>query len=86
MELAKGKRAVEVSLHALSLDEMDAGLVGNLALAYLFNGDLNLSRKTVDKAITAAPSDRILHNLKKVIDEVISGKRPQPKKLSDLKS
>lgn len=85
LDLGKGQRAVEVALHALSQDKKDTGLIANLALAYLFNADLDLASKTIGKAIALAPSDQINQNVKKIIDEVISGKRPQPKKHSDLK-
>jgi len=46
MDLGKGQKAVEVSLHALTLNNKDIGLIGNLALAYLLNGDLELSHNT----------------------------------------
>lgn len=85
LDLGKGQRAVEVALHALSQDKKDTGLIANLALAYLFNADLDLASKAIGKAIAAAPSDQINQNVKKIINEVISGKRPQPKKHSDLK-
>lgn len=85
LDLGKGQRAVEVALHALGQNKKDTGLIANLALAYLFNADLDLASKTIGKAIAAAPSDQINQNVKKIIDEVISGKRPQPKKHSDLK-
>ncbi len=84
MDLGKGQQAVEVSLYALQLNDKDAGLIGNLALAYLLNGDLNLASSTIDKAISADPADKINHTLKRIIDEVISGKREAPRKYSDL--
>lgn len=85
MDLGKGQKAIEVSLYALALNDKDTGLIGNLALAYLFNGDLDLSHKTIENAISVDPADKINQNLKKIIDEVISGKRTRPKKYGDLK-
>lgn len=85
LELGKGPKAVEVALHALKINEKDTGLIANLALSYLINGDLALAKQTIDKAIAIDPKDEINHNLKATIEEVISGKRPQPKKISDLK-
>ena len=84
LSLGNGKEAVEVSLHTLTLDSNNSGLVANLALSYLINGDLDLSSKNIDKAIELDPNDKINYNLKKVIDEVITGKRKQPKKYDDL--
>ena len=34
LHLGKGKEAVNVSRHALSLDSSNPGLIGNLALSY----------------------------------------------------
>jgi tetratricopeptide (TPR) repeat protein len=84
LSLGKGQEAVELSLHALTLDSLNSGLMANLALAYLFNGDLDLSRKTIIKAILANPTDKINCNVKKIIDDVISGKMTKPSKYDDL--
>ncbi len=78
--LGKGKEAVEISLHALTIDETDAGLVANLALAYIINDNLDLAKSTIEKAILANPSDKINLNIKRMLDEVIAGKRPRPEK------
>lgn len=85
LHLGKGKEAVNVSLHALSLDSNNAGLIGNLALAYLINGDLDLANTTINKALGIDSSDKINMKLKSIIEDVINGKRTQPKKYDDLK-
>ncbi len=84
LDLGKTKEAVEISLHALKLDSTSSGLIANLALSYLFNSDLDLSSKTISKAISVDPADKINYDIKKIIDDVISGKRIQPKKYDDL--
>jgi tetratricopeptide (TPR) repeat protein len=85
VHLGKGKEAVEVSLHALALDNSNAGLIGNLALAYLINGDTDLADKTIKKAIEADPNDKINLRLNQIIDKVISGKRNRPTKYDEIK-
>ena len=84
LNLGKGDEGVKVALHALSLDKNNAGLLGNLALAYLIDGKLNSSKETIEKAIQIDPKDTINLNLKQIIIEVIEGKRKKPTKISDI--
>lgn len=84
LHLGKGKEAVNVSLHALSLDSSNAGLIGNLALAYLINGDIELADKTIKKAMQTNPNDKINLRLSQIISEVISGKRSRPTKYEEI--
>lgn len=84
LHLGKGKEAVNVSLHALSLDSSNAGLIGNLALAYLINGDTDLADKTIKKAMQTDPNDKINLKLSEIISEVISGKRKRPTKYDEI--
>ena len=82
--LGKGKEAVEISLHALSLDSLNAGLIGNLSLAYLINGDIDLAKNTIKKAVAADPKDKINLRLEEIVNEVISGKRNRPTKYDEI--
>jgi Flp pilus assembly protein TadD len=84
LHLGKGKEAVSISSYALSLDSKNAGLVGNLALAYLINGDTDLADKTIKKAIQTDPNDKINLKLSQIISEVIDGKRKRPTKYDDI--
>lgn len=83
--LGKGAEAVSVSLYALSLDSTNAGLMGNLALAYLIYGDTVLADKTVKKALQIDPHDEINLQLAQIIDEVIAGKRDRPTRYDEIK-
>jgi tetratricopeptide (TPR) repeat protein len=84
VSLGKGKEAVKISLHALTIDSTNSGLIANLALSYLINGDLKLANEAIDNAILIDPIDPINNNLKTIIEEVISGKRARPMKYDDL--
>ena len=84
LHLGKGKEAVKVSLHSLSLDSTNAGLIGNLALAYLINGDTELADKTIKKTIQTDPNDKINLKLSDIINEVIIGKRNRPTKYDEI--
>ena len=84
LNLGKGYEGVEVALYALNLDKNNAGLLGNLALAYLIDGKLDLAKNTVEKAIQVNPEDKINLSLRQVINEVIQKKRKQPAKISDI--
>lgn len=84
VHLGKGKEAVSVALHALSFDSLDVGLMGNLALAYLIDGDTNLANKTIKNAIKADPNNEINLRLSQIINDVISGKRTRPTKYDEI--
>jgi len=84
LHLGKGQVAVNVSLHALSLDSLNPGLIGNLALAYLINGDQNLAAEHIKEAIRIDPNDKINLTLSQIINDVITGKRNRPIKYDEL--
>lgn len=84
LELGLGDEAVEVTKHAISLTPEDAGLYANLALAYLIVGKNAEAHEAVNKSLQMEPKDRITKYVKKVVDEVLKGKRAQPKKMSDF--
>ena len=68
----------------MAQDPKDAELIGNLALAYLFDGRLEEARKTAAAAIKLEPNDAVNQSVSQIVQEVESGKRPQPNQLSDL--
>jgi len=82
--LGKGEKAVYLSLHALSLDTLNTGLIGNLALAYLINGDTDLASQTIKKAMQLDPIDKINLNISQIINDVIIGKRKRPTKYDEI--
>jgi tetratricopeptide (TPR) repeat protein len=84
LNLGKGEEGVEIGKHALSLNPNNPGLMGNLGLAYLVNGEIDNAENIVEEAISIDPQDAINKQILNIIREVKSGKRPQPKKYSDL--
>ena len=84
LNLGKGEEGVEIARHALSLKPNNPGLMANLGLAYLINGEIDNAEDITRKAINLDPLDEINKRVLDTIIEVKSGKRPQPKKYSDL--
>jgi Flp pilus assembly protein TadD len=84
LELGRNKEAIDATQHAITLSPNDAGLRANLALAYLLVADNQNARQTADGALKMNPNDKITARLKAVIDDVIAGKRAQPRTMADL--
>jgi len=84
LETEHVSEGVTVAQHAISLSPRDAGLAANLALAYLIAGRTNEALSKVEESVALDPNDKVTSSLKRVIREIIEGKRPAPKKLSDL--
>jgi len=84
LRLGHGTEAVIVAVAAVEASPRDAGLHANLALAYLIAGAIPYAQQAIQNSLTIQPDDKISQSVKRVIDEVAEGKRPQPKKLSDL--
>jgi tetratricopeptide (TPR) repeat protein len=84
LKLGRATDGVNAAEHAVSLRPNDAGLLANQALAYLIGGRVDDALRSVDKSLGVAADDQITKDLKRVILEVKSGARPQPRKMSDL--
>jgi Tfp pilus assembly protein PilF len=56
----------------------------NLALAPLIAADLDAAEQAVNQALAADPNDSITRNVALMIKAVKSGKKPQPRRISDL--
>ena len=84
LELGKSAEAIQAIKHAISLSPDDAGMYANLALAYVIEGNNTEAYETINKALAMKPNDNITKAVKNVIEEVINGKRKQPKKIADL--
>ena len=85
LALGRADEAIIVTQHAIDLTPGDAGLYANLALAYLVADKNADAKKAIDQSLQMAPDDEISQAVKTTVDEVISGKRPQPKTMADLK-
>jgi Flp pilus assembly protein TadD len=86
LEVGRISEAVAAAEHAVSLNPRDPGLLANLALALTIAGQTSEALSKVKESISIDPSDKITVNLNRVIYDIIEGRRPQPKKLSDLSS
>lgn len=84
LNLGKGEEGVEIAKHALTLKPNNPGLMANLGIAYLINGEIDNAEDITRKAINLDPLDKINKQVLEIIEEVKSGRRPQPKKYSDL--
>ncbi|MCW1912182.1 tetratricopeptide repeat protein [Luteolibacter sp. GHJ8] len=83
-ELGLVDEAVLAAKHALELKPEDAGLKANLALALLLAGKISDAKETIAESLKASPYDPISKSVERVIGEVISGKRKQPRFVADL--
>ncbi len=84
LNLGKGEEGVEIAKHALTLKPNNPGLMANLGIAYLINGEIDNAADIAKQATNLDPLDKINKQVLEIIKEVKSGKRPQPKKYSDL--
>lgn len=84
LQLGKFDEAVGVAEQAVTLEPDDAGLIGNLALAYLLAGRIAEAKKSIAAAIEIDRSDKINEYLGQLITEVADGKRSQPNSMADL--
>jgi Flp pilus assembly protein TadD len=84
MELGHGQDAIDATNHAIELAPNDAGLRANLALAYVIAGRNQDALRAVNESLNMNPNDAISRRLKTVIEDVIAGRRPQPKTVAEL--
>jgi len=85
LNVGRTAEAVELARTALQLRPQESGLKANLALCLLVDAQLDESLRMANDASQADPSDKITKTVKRMIEEVRSGMRPQPRKYSDLK-
>jgi len=86
MESGQPQVAIEQTLIALRSAPGDLGLTTNLAMMYLFAGDLNQALRTANEAFRTAPDNAHVQATRRIIAEVIDGKRPLPRHRRDLNS
>ncbi len=84
LELGKFDEAVSVAGHAASIAPDKAETLGNWALAQLMAGQVPEAKASNTAALQKEPEDRINLLVRRVIDEVASGARPQPTTLGEL--
>ncbi len=84
LELGYGPEAVQATQHAITLSPDDAGLHANLALALLIDGKNSEAKQAIDRSLQMSPDDIVPQAVQRAVDEVISGRRPQPENMADL--
>lgn len=84
LNLGRAKEGIDAAEHAVGMQPNDAGLVANLALAYLIAGRNDEALEKAEGALALDPTDTVTQAVVRVIREVTSGKRPQPKRLKDV--
>lgn len=84
LELGRGSDAVRISEHAIGLEPQNPELLGNLAVAHLIDGKHKQAQATIEAALKQNPNDPINQTLKRVVADVMNGRRTQPRDLFDL--
>jgi tetratricopeptide (TPR) repeat protein len=83
LDAGDGPTAVRYCVAATCLRPTDPALVANLALAYLIAGRTADAEEAIDRAIAMAESDDDdPRSLKRLIDEVLEGRRARPTSLA----
>jgi tetratricopeptide (TPR) repeat protein len=84
LETGRSGEAVAVAEAISRENPQDEGLLANLALAQLLNGHLDEALRVADAALRLDPDDAITKTVRRRIEDVRAGRRPQPTKLGDL--
>jgi Tfp pilus assembly protein PilF len=84
MECSKHDVAIRFAERASSQNEADPGLRANLALAYLYSERPELAKMHIEHAYAKDPNDPITRAVRRVIDDVIAGKRSCPRHSRDV--
>ena len=84
LNLGRTSEGLRAAQHAITLQPRNAGLIANLAFAYLIAGNIDQALDSVNESLQIAPDDKITQDLKKIICGVRDGKRPKPKTARDL--
>jgi tetratricopeptide (TPR) repeat protein len=84
LETGRGGEAVEVAQGISKTQPDNAGMLANLALAYLINGQIDDAVRAANAATALDPEDPATESAKRRVDDVKSGRRPRPQHISDL--
>lgn len=84
LRLGRAEAAVEAAVHAATVAPEDAGLRANVALAYVIAGRNDEALTAAIDALGRSPRDVITRRLVAAVEDVIAGRRPQPRRLADL--
>jgi Flp pilus assembly protein TadD len=81
MTLGNGGAAVELATSAVRLNPNDPGLISNLALALLLDGQVEEAGEQIRKVVRANQNERIARSVQQLIEDVKLGKVPPPRTL-----
>jgi len=84
LETGRGGEAVHVAEIIVQSQPENAGMLANLALAYLVNGQLDQAVRTVSTAQALDPEDEAIAAAKRRIDDVRSGRLPKPHHIAEI--
>jgi Flp pilus assembly protein TadD len=86
LDLGKTNEGVVVAHSVVEANPNDLEWLVNLSVSLLLDTQLDEAREVATAACKADPTDVISENILAIISEVQSGKRPQPRKFSDLQN
>jgi tetratricopeptide (TPR) repeat protein len=84
LETGRGGEAVHLAETIVRAQPDNAGMLGNLALAYLINGQVDEASRAVANAEAIDPEDEAITAAKRRVDDVQSGHIPRPNRISEI--
>lgn len=84
LETGRAAEGIHIAEALCQREPRNAGLLANLAVAYLIGCRLEEAGRAADSALQLDRSDPITVSLRRRIQDVRSGRWPQPTRLSDL--
>jgi tetratricopeptide (TPR) repeat protein len=84
LETRRATEAIPIAEWLCHREPTNAGLRANLAIAYLIVGRFAEALRSVNRALDLDPSDVVTAAVRRRIEDVRTGRWPQPKQLSDL--
>jgi cytochrome c-type biogenesis protein CcmH/NrfG len=84
LETGRGGEAVHLAETIVRADPENAGMLANLALAYLINGQVDEASRAVSNAEAIDPEDLAITAAKKRVEDVRSGHIPRPNRISEI--
>lgn len=82
--LGKFDEGLEVAEQAAVLAPDNHELIGNLAIAHLLAGNVTPAQRTIEAAQKLKPNDETNKHLSTIINDVVAGRRRQPRSIDDL--
>lgn len=76
--------ASQAGAKAVAIKPDDPELLGNLAVSQLLGGNGSKAKQTISHALMLDPNDPINDNIRVMIDDVLQGRREEPKTLMEL--